>query len=55
MDDMTGLSGGEEILPAKTCLVVWDPGYGAEYIWTADQAREHCAQLYQRVIGGALL
>jgi hypothetical protein len=26
VDDPTGLSGSEDILPAKTCLVVWKPG-----------------------------
>jgi len=54
VDDMTGLSGGEEILPAKTCLVVWAVGDKLDYFWTAEEAREHFAQLYQRVIGGPL-
>jgi|SRR5579872_4947486 len=54
IDDLTGLSGSEEILPAKTCLVVWDQGYEPAYIWTPEQARQHFAQLYQLVIGQPL-
>jgi len=50
MHDPTGLSGSEEILPAKTCLVVWEPGYESGYIWTAERACAHFAALYARVI-----
>jgi len=51
LHDMTGLSGSEEILPARTCLVVWSPGRLREHAWTAAQARAHFAALYRRVIG----
>jgi hypothetical protein len=54
VNDPTGLSGSEEILPARTCLVVWEPGYEPEYVWTAEEARTHFATLYRRVIGEPL-
>jgi hypothetical protein len=49
--DPTGLSGGEEILPSRTCLVVWHPGDKPEHAWSAEEARRHFAALYMRVIG----
>lgn len=61
--DMTGLSGSEEILPSKMCLVLWwagcepgeHPGMDDEYApWTAEQVKAHFAQLYRRVIGEPL-
>jgi hypothetical protein len=51
LHDPTGLSGGEEILPSRTCLVLWDPGPKPEHAWHPEEARRHLAALYQRVTG----
>jgi hypothetical protein len=57
---MTGLSGSEEIVPSKMCLVVWwagcetgkHPDMDDEYApWTVKEARAHFSDLYRRVIG----
>jgi hypothetical protein len=46
-DDLTRLSGNEESLRTRMCLVLCEP----EYVWTGKQARAHFAGIYQRVIG----